>query len=90
MRLARHYVVSGRVQGVGFRMFVTDRAAFEGLHGWVRNREDGSVEIAAEGEKEALERFERALWQGPRLARVDDVEMSDDVPRGLQTGFTIR
>jgi acylphosphatase len=89
MRLARRYLVTGRVQGVGFRMFVSDRAAFEGLQGWVANRADGAVEILAEGEKEALERFERALWQGPRLARVDDVEMSDEPPAGIP-GFSIR
>ena len=90
MRLARRYLVTGRVQGVGFRMFVVDRAALEGLHGWTANRADGGVDILAEGEAEALERFERALWQGPRLARVDDVEMTDEGATGRDTGFHIR
>jgi acylphosphatase len=56
----RRYVVSGRVQGVGFRLFVRDAAAREGIHGWVRNLPEGAVEIEAHGDHEALIRFERA------------------------------
>ena len=67
------YIVSGRVQGVGFRAFVADAARAEGLAGWVRNLPDGRVEVHAEGDAEALGRFEWRLWQGPAMARVDDV-----------------
>src|SRR5262249_26186674 len=74
VRIARRFLVSGHVQGVGFRWFAENQAAREGLHGWVRNLPDGRVEAAAEGDAEALERFERALRHGPPAARVDDVE----------------
>jgi acylphosphatase len=90
MRVARHFLISGRVQGVGFRFFTEAAARREGLHGWVRNLPDGRVEAAAEGEAEALERFERTLRQGPRGARVEHVDVTDDVPAGREGGFSIR
>ena len=90
MRVARHFLISGRVQGVGFRFFTEAAARREGLHGWVRNLPDGRVEAAAEGETEAIERFERALRQGPRGARVEHVEVADDMPAGRESGFSIR
>ena len=90
MRVARRFLVSGRVQGVGFRYFTETAARREGVHGWVRNLPDGRVEAAAEGEAEAVERFERSLRQGPRGARVDQVEVDDDVPAGRESGFSIR
>jgi len=90
MRVARRFLISGRVQGVGFRFFTAAVARREGVHGWVRNLPDGSVEAAAEGEFEAVERFERAVRQGPRGARVEHVEVDDDVPAGRETGFDIR
>ena len=67
MRVARRYVVSGRVQGVGFRYFTQDAALREGVTGWVRNLPDGRVEALVEGE-EAVTRLERALRSGPRGA----------------------
>ena len=73
MTRASRYIVSGRVQGVGFRAFVADAARAEGLAGWVKNLPDGRVEVHAEGDAEALARFEWRLWQGPAMARVDDV-----------------
>jgi acylphosphatase len=88
MMKAARYVVTGRVQGVGFRAFTVDAARAEGLGGWVRNRPDGSVEVQAEGELEALRRFEWRLWQGPPHGRVDDVASEDVVPTG-STGFRI-
>jgi acylphosphatase len=90
MRVARRYLVSGRVQGVGFRFFTEAVAAREGLHGWVRNLPDGRVEAAAEGDAGAVERFERAIRHGPPGARVDAVEVDEDVPRGIASGFSIR
>jgi acylphosphatase len=65
MRVARRYVVSGRVQGVGFRYFTQDTARREGLSGVVRNLPDGRVEAVAEGDHASLERFEAALRHGP-------------------------
>jgi acylphosphatase len=90
MRLARRYFVSGRVQGVGFRFFVERTAALEGLHGWVRNTPDGRVEIQAEGEREALDRFERHVSHGPPAARVEHVDVTDCGATGLDTGFSVR
>jgi acylphosphatase len=90
MRVARRYVISGRVQGVGFRFFTENAASREGVHGWVRNLPNGDVEAVAEGEAEAIERFERSIRQGPRGARVDRVEVEVTVPDGHAVGFTIK
>ena len=90
MRVARRFIIRGRVHGVGFRVFTEDVARREGIHGWVRNLPDGSVEAAAEGDSEALERFERAVRHGPPAARVDSVDVEDDVPTIRDTGFMIR
>lgn len=73
MLVGRRFVVAGRVQGVGFRYYTRAAARREGLTGSVRNLDDGGVEILVEGEAEAVERFERAVRQGPPGARVDDV-----------------
>jgi acylphosphatase len=89
MRAARRYIISGRVQGVGFRWFTQNAAARENIHGWVRNRPDGCVEAAAEGDADALERFERALRHGPPGARVEQVEIEHTTPDGRDTGFTV-
>ena len=89
MRVARRYLIDGRVQGVGFRLFAEAAAAREGLHGFVRNLPDGRVEIAAEGEAEAMERFERRVRHGPPSARVARVDVDDTVPTGRDTGFSI-
>ena len=90
MRVTRHFVVAGRVQGVGFRWFTVDAASREGLGGWVRNLSDGRVEAVAEGESERVARFEAALWRGPSRARVEDVQVSDTEPLGAVDGFSIR
>lgn len=90
MRLGRHYVITGRVQGVGFRFFAARSAAIEGIHGWVRNTAEGAVEVQAEGDVEALARFERSLRQGPPAARVDGVDVTDTGAGGRDTGFEVR
>jgi acylphosphatase len=69
-----HAVVHGDVQGVGFRYFVQRTAAQLGLTGWVRNNDDGTVELVAEGGREKLEELRRAVERGPRMARVDRVD----------------
>jgi len=73
MRVARRYVIAGRVQGVGFRWFAHDAAAIEGVHGWVRNLADGTVEVVAEGDAAALDAFQRELERGPSGGRVERV-----------------
>ena len=90
MLVARLYVIGGRVQGVGFRMFAEDVAAREGVHGWVRNRPDGQVEAWIEGDAEAVDRVEASLRRGPSHARVDDVRVEEVVPTGRATGFSVR
>jgi acylphosphatase len=90
MRVARRFVISGRVQGVGFRYFTQDAARREGLHGFVRNNDDGTVEAVAEGESGALERFERAIRRGPSRSRVEQVMIDDVTPTMSSTGFEVR
>jgi acylphosphatase len=90
MRVARRFIISGRVQGVGFRYFTQDAARREGLHGFVRNNDDGTVEAVAEGESAALERFERAIRRGPSRARVEQVMIDEVEPAQLATGFQVR
>lgn len=90
MRVARRYVITGRVQGVGFRWFTHDAAQRDGIHGWVRNLADGRVEVMAEGEADAVDRFESAVRRGPSYARVEGFDVEDQVPVGRVTGFEIR
>lgn len=72
----RRYVVSGRVQGVGFRWFVEREAAQIGITGWVRNCSNGDVEVMATGSREQHNALRPRLQQGPRASRVDDVSES--------------
>ena len=90
MRVARRYLIAGRVQGVGFRYFTEDAAHREGVHGWVRNLPDGRVEVAADGDAESIARFEQSIRRGPRGARVDAFEVFDDVPGDHGAHFSVR
>jgi len=83
---ARRYVVRGRVQGVGFRWFVEAEAHRLGIAGWVRNNADGSMEVLAIGARDQLAGLRSSLREGPRAARVDDVEEFEARPvPGLNT-----
>jgi acylphosphatase len=68
-----HFLIKGRVQGVGFRWFVHREASELDLHGWVRNTEDGDVEVVAAGDPESLTELRASLQKGPRGSRVDKV-----------------
>ncbi|MBB5318890.1 acylphosphatase [Tunturibacter empetritectus] len=82
-----HYLVKGRVQGVGFRWFVHQEAAEIGLRGWVRNTDQGHVEIVAAGRPEELAELKDALRKGSRGSRVDAVEEQELVEsEGAQLG----
>ena len=82
-----HYLVKGRVQGVGFRWFVHQEAAKIGLRGWVRNTDQGHVEIVAAGKPEELAELKDALRKGSRGSRVDAVEEQELVEsEGAQLG----
>ncbi|MGH9141909.1 MAG: acylphosphatase [Vicinamibacterales bacterium] len=90
MRVARRYLVTGRVQGVGFRYFAQETASRGGVHGWVRNLPDGRVEASAEGDADAMDRFELALRHGPPGARVERLEIEHIVPDARETGFVVK
>ncbi len=66
-----HFLIQGRVQGVGFRWFVQREASELDLRGWVRNTEDGGVEVVASGTQEDLAELRASLRRGPRGSRVD-------------------
>jgi acylphosphatase len=84
--IARRFIVRGRVQGVGFRWFVEREAHILGIAGWVRNNPDSSVEVLAIGTLEQISRLHLRLCEGPRAARVDEVEQSETQPvAGLNT-----
>jgi acylphosphatase len=89
MRIARRFLVSGRVTGVGFRFFAQDVARREGVTGVVRNLADGRVEAVAEGDAESMTRFEAALRRGPSHARVEQVEIDALPVSGRYLGFSI-
>lgn len=91
MREVRRYLVRGRVQGVGFRWWTRREAERLQVGGWVRNREDGTVEVMARSDRETLGLFEEALRRGPPMARVEEVEWWEgEEEEGGWTGFEIR
>ncbi|MEO5742561.1 MAG: acylphosphatase [Vicinamibacterales bacterium] len=89
MLVGRRYIVKGRVQRVGFRFFVENAAQREGIQGCVRNQHDGSVEVIAEGDADAMQRFEMAVRRGPAGARVDDVDTVEVEPSSRFAGFRV-
>ena len=88
-KIAKRWIVTGDVQGVGFRLFVQSKAAGLGLSGWARNRSDGSVEVYAAGPAAKLSGLAAALHTGPRLANVRSVEEMDEAVEALAS-FAIR
>ena len=80
----------GRVQGVGFRYFVQEKAQELGLKGWVRNCKDESVELEAFGERKNLELFLKIIQEQHAFARVDRVEKNYCSRKGSETGFSIK
>jgi acylphosphatase len=81
--MTRRYVVRGRVQGVGYRWFVSREADRLGVRGFARNLVDGSVEVVAHGSDESLRALEQAIRKGPSYAHVSNVEKAD-VPHDMQ------
>lgn len=74
---AVRWVVSGRVQGVGFRWYTMKAASRLGVVGWVRNLPDGTVEVVGAGPDEAIEQLDAAVRSGPSFSRVDHVDATD-------------
>lgn len=89
MPVARRAVVHGRVQGVFYRDTVRRAAQQRGVTGWAANRSDGTVEVWLEGDPDAVESMLRVLHDGPPRAEVDDVEIDEVQPEGLE-GFETR
>ncbi len=86
---SRRAVVRGRVQGVGFRWFAERNARSLGVHGWVRNRTDGTVETVAEGDEQAVGEYLARLSRGPSGSRVDEVVVEEAAAEGLDA-FEVR
>ncbi|MEJ5224815.1 MAG: acylphosphatase [Anaerolineales bacterium] len=85
-----HVWVTGRVQGVGFRAFVQQSAAYIGVTGWVRNVGWNTVEAVAEGTPEQVTQFVTAVKTGPRASRVDESRIEWETPTGEFRSFEIR
>lgn len=85
-----HAIISGRVQGVGFRYFVQENAYHLNLKGWVRNLVDGTVEVEVEGNHTQLEKFIQILNKGPRSAIVEEVKTEWREYTGQFIDFRVR
>lgn len=83
-------IISGYVQGVGFRAFVKKNARQLGVTGWVLNREDGAVEALLQGEKAILDTLIAILRIGPEVSKVDDIVIKEMNSKELFSSFEIR
>lgn len=88
-KMGAHVYVSGEVQGVGFRYSAIREANALGLTGWVRNLDDGRVEVFAEGEEDAVQEMIAWCKRGPRSAEVTDTEVELQPYRGKFTRFDV-
>jgi acylphosphatase len=89
MLIARKFIISGLVQGVGFRFFTQRSAARHQVWGYVRNLEDGRVEAVAQGDEKSVKAFMEDLTTGPVFARVEDIEETVLEPNKSLTAFLI-
>jgi acylphosphatase len=87
--MAMHCIVKGKVQGVWFRQSTLEQARALGLTGWVRNNDNGEVELLVCGEEPAINNLTRWLWQGPKHANVQEV-IVEEVPQQTFDQFTIK
>ena len=90
MRKTIHCLISGRVQGVCFRMYTQQQARIFGITGWVRNLQDGRVEVLASGEENNIKQLQRWLRNGPSMARVTHIEINEPVQGEEFEEFSIR
>lgn len=88
-KVARKFLISGDVQGVGFRFFAQRASARHQIVGYVKNLADGRVEALAEGPAKNVEAFKHELATGPRFSSVDQIEEINLDPSGLYTSFRI-
>lgn len=87
--IARKYLISGQVQGVGYRYFAQRSSAKHQVRGYVKNLEDGRVEVLVEGNVKAVEAFRHDLAAGPAYSRVGQIEELVIEPSGLYSTFRI-
>lgn len=88
-RVRARVLIAGRVQGVGFRAAMRDKARAAGLEGWVRNLPDGRVEAVFEGTRSAVQRLVSWSYSGPNGATVEKVEVAWEEATGKEGGFSI-
>jgi acylphosphatase len=84
-----HVLITGKVQGVGYRLWTVNQGEKLGLNGWVRNLQDGRVEAVFEGDSEIIEQMIQACYSGPRAAVVKNVIVERTNPEGIE-GFNLR
>lgn len=89
MIVARKFIISGLVQGVGFRFFVQRAAARHQVRGYVKNLADGRVEAFAEGNEKSVENFKHDLTAGPTFSKVEHLEETVLEPENLYSSFRI-
>ena len=89
MKVARKFIISGIVQGVGFRFFVQRAAARHQVRGYVKNLADGRVEALAEGDEKAVENFKHDLTAGPTHSKVEHLDETVLEPENLYSAFRI-
>ena len=87
--IGRQYLISGDVQGVGYRFFAQRAAARHQIVGYVKNLDDGRVEVFAEGPAQSVEAFKHELLTGPRFSSVDNIEELNLDPTGSYSSFRI-
>ena len=89
-KMQRYILISGKVQGVGFRYFTQQNATKLGVHGYAKNLPNGKVEVVAEGDKATLDEFVKILWKGPPASRVEDLKVEARPHSGEYTTFSIK
>jgi acylphosphatase len=89
-KMQRYILISGKVQGVGFRHFTRQNAMKLGVHGYAKNLPNGKVEVVAEGYKATLDAFVKILWKGPPASRVEDVKVEARPHSGEYTSFGVK
>ena len=87
---AKHYIIRGRVQGVGYRFFALRSAEHRGIRGYVRNLPDGAVEAHAQGDEADLGPFKADLRRGPEMAHVNEIVETDAAVSDAYLSFSIR
>ncbi|MFW6282242.1 MAG: acylphosphatase [bacterium] len=88
--IQEHLIISGRVQGVGFRAFALDKARKFNIKGWIKNRSDGKVEAVIQGRESDISKLLRFLEKGPAWARVDKIEMENEDEDRIFKSFSIK